>query len=74
MIITYKTTFFDRFGFMSNSLSNFVNNLSEGLHNNKRKDCNSCLEFIKIEDNQSTFDCLKCNKNHVKHYKHISFL
>ena len=33
---------------MSSSLSNFADNLSEGFHNKKWKDCKSCLEYIKI--------------------------
>ena len=36
---------------MSSSLSSLVDNLSDGLHNDKCKDCNSCLHYITIEDN-----------------------
>ena len=38
--------------FMSSSLSSLVDNLSEGLHNNKCIDCKSCLEYISTKDNQ----------------------
>ena len=35
---------------MSSSLSKLVDNLSEGIHNNKCVDCNSCLDYIKIKN------------------------
>ena len=53
---------------MSILLSSLVDNLSEGFHSNKCKDCKSCLEHIKMKDNQLIFNCLKCNKNHNKHF------
>ena len=34
---------------MSSSLSKFVENLSEGIHNNKYSDCESNLDYIKIK-------------------------
>ena len=37
--ITYKIKFIDSFKFMSSSLSKLVDNLSEGLHNNRCVDC-----------------------------------
>ena len=51
---------------MSSSLSNLVDNLPKGLHNNKCKVCKSGLEYIKFEDNQLIFYCSECNKNHKK--------
>ena len=33
---------------MASSLSKFVDNLSEGIHNNKCSDCGSNLDYIKI--------------------------
>ena len=57
---------------MSSSLSNLVDNLSEGLHNNKRMDCKSYLDYMSIngislkDDQQSCtqliFRCLECKK------------
>ena len=41
--IKYKLKFIDSFRFMSTSLSSLVNNLSDGLFNDKCKDCESCL-------------------------------
>ena len=46
---------------MSSSFSSLVDNLSEGLHNDKCKDCKSCLEYIPIKDNKNNKKQL--NKN-----------
>ena len=46
--ITYKIKFIDSYGFMSSSLSKLVDNLSEGIHDNKCSDCESNLGYIKI--------------------------
>ena len=53
--ITCKIKFIDSFRFMSSSLSNLIDNLVEGLHNNKCIDLKSCLEYIKIEDTHLIF-------------------
>ena len=53
---------------MSTSLSSHVNNLSDGLYNDKCTDCKSCLEYISAKDNQLIFNCLKCNNNHNKEF------
>ena len=45
--ITYKIKFIDSIRFMSSSLSKLVDNLSEGIHNNKCDDCKSNLDYIK---------------------------
>ena len=60
--------FIDCFRFMSRSLSSLVDNLSEGRHNNKCKDCKSCHKCISLKDNQLIFKCLDCNKNYEKHF------
>ena len=43
--ITYKIKFIDSFRFISSSLSKLVDNLSEGIHNNKCADCKSSLDY-----------------------------
>ena len=47
--ITYNIKFIDSYRFMSSSLSKLVDNLSEGIHNNKFSDCQSNLDYIKIK-------------------------
>ena len=41
--ITYKIKFIDSYRFMSMPLSKIIDNLSEGLQNNKCAHCGSCL-------------------------------
>ena len=53
---------------MSTSLSSLVNNLSNGLYNDKCKDSKSCLKYMLAKDNQLVFNCLKCNKNYNKEF------
>ena len=59
--ITYKIKFIDSYRFMSSSLSKLVDNLSEGIHNNKCVDCNSCLDYIKIKNKKLLLKCFNCN-------------
>ena len=51
---------------MSTSLSSLVDNLSDRLHSNKCKDCESSLDYMKVEHNQLIFKCLKSNKIIIK--------
>ena len=64
--ITYKTKFIDSFRFMSASLSDLVDNLSEGLY--KCKNCKLHLDYISIKDNQLLLRCFRCKKNYEKHF------
>ena len=66
--ITYKINFIDSFRFMSSSLSSLVDDLSEGLHNDKCTDCKSYLKYILSKDELLIFNCLKCRKNYKKHF------
>ena len=53
---------------MSSLLTSLVDNLTEGLHNDKCKDCKPCLEYIPTKDSQLLFECLKWDKNHNKDF------
>ena len=46
--ITYKIKFIDSYRFMSSSLSKLVDNLFEGIHNDKCVDCKSNLDYVRI--------------------------
>ena len=75
--ITHKIKFIDSFRFMSSSLSKFVNNLSEGIHNNKCSDCESNVDYIKITAKPSSLErkneklllkCFNCNAYYKKKF------
>ena len=53
---------------MSSSLSKLVDNLSEGIHNNKCVDCNSCLDYIKIKNEKLLLKCFNCNNYYKKKF------
>ena len=61
---------------MASSLSKFVDNLSKGIHNNKCVNCNSCLDYIKTENEKlilERYNCKqryrkKCNKELIKRF------
>ena len=66
--ITYKIKSIDSYRFISTSLSKLVDNLSEGLHNNRCVDCISCLDYMKTKDEKLIFRCLSCKKNYEKDF------
>ena len=53
---------------MSTSLSNLVNNLSEGLHNDRCIDCKSYLDYMKTKDEQLLFRCFRYKENYEKYF------
>ena len=75
--ITYKIKFIDSYRFMSSSLSKLVHNLSEGIHNNKRTNCESCLDYVKTKNEKLLLKCFNCktyykkkfNKDLIKKFK-----
>ena len=53
---------------MSSSLSKLVDNLSEGLHNNKCLDCESCLDYIKTKNEKLILKCFNCKTYYEKDF------
>ena len=62
--ITHKIKFVDSFRFISSSLSNLADNLSEGLHSDRCTDCKSCLDYMSFKDEQLIFRCFEGKKNY----------
>ena len=62
--VTYKIKFIDSYRFMSTSLSKLVDNLSEGLHNNRCVDCKPYLDHMITKDEKLIFGCFTCTKNY----------
>ena len=53
---------------MSTSLSKLVDNLPEGLHNNRCVDCKSYLDYMIIKDGKLIFRCFTYKKNYEKEF------
>ena len=51
---------------MSSSLSKLVDKLSEGLHNNKCVNCESCLDYIKTKNEKLILKCFNCKQYYEK--------
>ena len=66
--ITYKVKFIDSYRFVSSSLLKLIDNLSEGLHNNKRLDCESCLDYMKTKNEKLILKCFHCKQNYEKDF------
>ena len=71
--ITYKTKFIDSYRFMSSLLSKLVDNLSQGIHNNKCVDCNSCLDYIKNINEKLLLKCFNCSNYYKKKFNQKKF-
>ena len=66
--ITYKIKFIYSFRFMSSSLSKLVDNLFEGIHNNKCVDCKSNLDYIKTKNEKLILECYNCKQRYRKKF------
>ena len=66
--ITCKMTFIDSYRFMSMPLSKLIDNLSEGLYNNKCADCESCLDYIKTKNENLILKCFNCKQYYEKDF------
>ena len=62
--ISQKIKFIDSVRFMTSSLPNLVDNLTEGIHKIKFKDCDFCLENESAKDNSIKYKCTSCNKDY----------
>ena len=51
---------------MATSLSKLVDNLTEGIHNDKCIKCKSNLCYMKVTDKKLIFRCFHCEKNYRK--------
>ena len=49
---------------MATSSSNLVDNLTEGIHKIKYKNCDCCLENESVKDNLIKYKCLYCSKDY----------
>ena len=72
--IAYKIKYIDSYRFMASSLSKLVDNLSEGIHNNKCSDCGSNLDYIKVtakpmaerKNEKLILECYNCKQRYKK--------
>ena len=67
--ITYKIKFIDSYRFMSMPLSKLIDNLSEGIHNNKCADCESGLDYVRSTKNEKLIlKCFNCETYYRKKF------
>ena len=61
--ISYKIKFIDGARFMVTSLSNLLDNLSEGIHKIECRDCDCFRKYESLKDTFIKSKFLSCNKN-----------
>ena len=67
--ITDKIKFIDSYRFMSMPLPKLIDNLSEGIYNNKCADCESCLDYERSTKNEKLIlKCCNCETYYRKKF------
>ena len=67
--ITYKIKFIDSYRFMAMPLLRLIDNLSEGIHNNKCVHCESNLDYVRITKNEKLIlECFNCKQRYRKKF------
>ena len=61
--ISYKIKFIDNARFIASSLSNLVDNLTEGINKIKCKDCDCFFEYESVKDDLIKYKSFSCNKD-----------
>ena len=64
-LISYKIKFIDSTRFMASSLSNLVDNLPEGIHKIRCKDCDCFVEYESVKDNLIKYKFLSCSRDYL---------
>ena len=68
MKIPYKIKLIDSFRFMSRSLSDLVDNLSDVLHSDECTDCGSRTDYMLTKNDQLICRSFECKKNYNKDF------
>ena len=63
--VPYKIKCISSARYMTTSLSNLADNITEGIHKIKCKDCDCFPEYESVNDNSIKYGCLFCNKNYL---------
>ena len=73
--IIYRIKFIDSFRFIPTSLSTLVDNLSNKIiENRKCKNCDCCLDYIKIrKSGELIFECFNCKRRYLKKIDDLEF-
>ena len=66
--ISYKIKFIYSARFMASSLSNLVENLVEGIHKIKCKECDFFLKYESVKDDLIKYKCLSYNKDYSNRF------
>ena len=53
---------------MAMSLSKLIDNLSEGIHNNKCAFCKSCLDYMETKNEKLILKCFNCETYYKKKF------